>query len=226
MYTHAHTFPPHSLSYKYTHTLTQPHYTPVSLSQCLVGLCSAPAREVKCRRAGPDCTVGGEGDGWLGVVVEVVVLEILEVGGGTWWETAAPGWRGLDGDFGWGSWGGLHNPGLERSKARVVLGGLGVQGEVWVPWRTPISFCPSELEQSEASRSDRLWPPEPLSPHQWWQIRPPLPSVSQDNQILYLECDTHTPPLSHVHISPSLPLILSYEFMFSIHENNQIYVCT
>lgn len=36
---------------------------------------------------------------------------------------------------GWGFWvrelgGGLHNPGLERSKARVVLGGLGVQGEV------------------------------------------------------------------------------------------------
>lgn len=57
-----------------THTLTQPHYTPVSLSWCLVGLCSAPAREVKCRRAGPDCTVGGEGDGWLGVVAVVVVV--------------------------------------------------------------------------------------------------------------------------------------------------------
>lgn len=68
------TLPPPSFTLTQTdmHTLTQPHYTPVSLSRCLVGLCSAPAREVKCRRAGPDCTVGGEADGWLGVVaVEV-----------------------------------------------------------------------------------------------------------------------------------------------------------
>lgn len=34
------------------------------------------------------------------------------------------------GILGEGVGGGLHNPGLERSKARVVLGGLGVQGEV------------------------------------------------------------------------------------------------
>lgn len=78
MYTHthlrAHTFYLSlALTQTDTHTLTQPHYTPVSLSRCLVGLCSAPAREVKCRRAGPDCTVGGEGDGWLGVVVLVEV---------------------------------------------------------------------------------------------------------------------------------------------------------
>lgn len=48
------------------------HCTPVSLSWCLVGLCSTPAREVKRRRAWPDCTVGGEGDGRMGVGAVVV----------------------------------------------------------------------------------------------------------------------------------------------------------
>lgn len=63
---------PRSLSHKQAGVPLRGHCTPVSLSWCLVGLCSTPAREVKCRRAWPDCTVGGEGDGWVGVVAVVV----------------------------------------------------------------------------------------------------------------------------------------------------------
>lgn len=84
MHTDAHTFS-HSLPYKQTHMALRSHCTLVSLSWCLVGLCSTPAREVKCRRAGPDCTVGGEGDGWLRLGV---------VGGGGLWREVDGG--GLD----------------------------------------------------------------------------------------------------------------------------------
>lgn len=61
-----------SLSHKQPGVPFRGHGTPVSLSWCLVGLCSTPAREVKRRRAWPDCTVGGEGDGRMGVGALVV----------------------------------------------------------------------------------------------------------------------------------------------------------
>lgn len=94
-HTGAHTFSRSPLAQTDTHALTQPHYTPVSLSRCLVGLCSAPAREVKCRRAGPDCTVGGEGDGWLGVVGAAAAAVVVVVGGAREREKGGKG-GGLD----------------------------------------------------------------------------------------------------------------------------------
>lgn len=65
---HTHFLPRSALTQTDTHISSRSHRTPVSLSWCLVGLCSAPAREVKCRRAGPDCTVGGEGGRMAGGV--------------------------------------------------------------------------------------------------------------------------------------------------------------
>lgn len=120
----------HTLTQTDTHTLAEPHYTPVSLSRCLVGLCSAPAREVKCRRAGPDCTVGGEGDGWLGVVGVWGAKEgrldekQLPQDGGVWMGF----WRGGGGG------GGLPAPTLLfcTAQGQGCAGGLGLQGEVRV----------------------------------------------------------------------------------------------
>lgn len=116
------------------------HCTPVSLSWCLVGLCSAPAREVKCRRAGPDCTVGGEGDGWLGVVVVVVwgARERVWEGGGGLDEKQLPQdggvWMGVLGGM-WGECGGGGpGPTLQFccAQGQGCAGGLGVLGEVRV----------------------------------------------------------------------------------------------
>lgn len=141
--TGAHTLSPsrllsHSLAQTDTHTLTQPHYTPVSLSRCLVGLCSAPAREVKRRRAGPDCMVGGEGDGWLGGVVAVEVWGAREGGldekqlpqdGGVWMGFWRWGWGGVGGGEG-----GCPAPTLQFccAQGQGCAGGLGLQGEVRV----------------------------------------------------------------------------------------------
>lgn len=90
-----------------THTLARTHISSLALSHtnrhtypyaatallfhypgALLASCSAPAREVKCRRARPDCTVGGEGDGWLGGLLAVVVWGVRE-------RVEALGW-GLD----------------------------------------------------------------------------------------------------------------------------------
>ena len=135
-HTGAHTFSRSPLAQTDTHALTQPHYTPVSLSRCLVGLCSAPAREVKCRRAGPDCTVGGEGDGWLGVVgaaAAVVVWGARERErreGGDLMRNSCPRMEGS----GWGfrrggeaSGGGVPAPTLLfcRAQGQGCAGGLG-----------------------------------------------------------------------------------------------------
>lgn len=123
---HPNTALAHTLSHTHTHTYTYAaHYTLVSLSRCLVGLCSTPAREVKCRRAGPDCTVGGEGDGWLGGGGLCVCVCW---GGGPWWETAAPGWRGLRGG---GFRRGVQPPLCNSAvlKARAVLEASGCWGK-------------------------------------------------------------------------------------------------
>lgn len=90
------------------------------------------------------------------------------VRGRTWWETAALGWRGLVRVFFFP--GGFSSSGLAMLKARAVLKAWDCQGERkgWGKLKCfdmPPFHSAHQSQNREASRSDRLWPLQPLSTH-------------------------------------------------------------